>query len=112
MDSIAISTPPTQHNSICDIPIKDKEFDCSPANVEIKEEILLPSQTENENNDLEESKGVEISKELGCNFSKDLQNDFVTNTDSIGATRSEFYFETDHDALRGNPDYLLSLIHI
>ena len=58
MDSIDISTPPTQHNSICDIPIKEKEFDCSSANVEIKEEIPLPSQMENDNNELEESNGV------------------------------------------------------
>ena len=52
MDNIDISTPPTQHNSICDIPIKEKEFDCSTAKVEIKEEILLPSQAENDDNDI------------------------------------------------------------
>ena len=52
---------------------------------------------------------IKISSIMGCNYQKDLKNDLVTNTDKIGAARSEFYFETDHEALRGNPDYLAVL---
>ena len=52
------------------------------------------------------SENIRISQTLGCNYEKDLKNDLLTNTDKIGATRNEFHFETDHDALRGNPDYL------
>ena len=70
----------------------------------------------NECDDLQASKfdsvdvpACKISKKLGCNYEEDLKNDLRSNTDQIGGTKNEFYFETDHEALRGNPDYLCVL---
>ena len=59
--------------------------------------------------DISEPQGIKISEQMGCNYENDLQNGLVHNTDKVGANRTEFYFETDHDALRGNPDYLTVL---
>ena len=59
--------------------------------------------------DGENPPSITISEQMGCNYEKDLKNDLVINTDKVGAARTEFYFETDHDALRGNPDYLAVL---
>ena len=50
-----------------------------------------------------------ISEELGCSYQKDLTKDLSITIDNVGENRNEFYFETDHDALRGNPDYSLVL---
>ena len=52
---------------------------------------------------------IRISEQFGCNYEKDLKTDLVRNTDKFGGQRNEFYFETDHEALRGNPDYLAVL---
>lgn len=61
------------------------------------------------NSDVTDMTGIQISVDMGCNYEKELKNDVFTNTDKVSATRNEFYFETDHDALRGNPDYLAVL---
>lgn len=52
---------------------------------------------------------IKISEQMGCHYENDLKTNLVNCTDKVGGNRTEFYFETDHEALRGNPDYLAVL---
>jgi len=81
---------------------------------QIKTDVKQESQSHKyngySNNDVTDITGIQISVDMGCNYAKELKNDVFTNIDKVsGRQRSEFYFETDHDALRGNPDYLAVL---
>merc|ERR1712012_702343 len=82
--------------------LKDK------CNINNQQDFNDKSHNEDEK-DISEPQGIKISEQMGCNYENDLQNGLVNNTDKVGANRTEFYFETDHDALRGNPDYLTVL---
>ena len=54
-----------------------------------------------------EVEDVSLSKEMGCNFGQEGMNSYLPrNGCESERQRTEFTFESDHEALRGNRDYL------
>ena len=94
----------------CDIKMEKDSENHNQKNSETSNDYELNDKWHHESKkDNDTISSINISEQMGCNYEKDLKHGLVINTDKVGATRTEFYFETDHDALRGNPDYLAVL---
>ena len=103
------STSAFRHTINCDKTMENNTQGCQ-IKTDVKQESQSHKYNGYSNNDVTDITGIQISVDMGCNYAKELKNDVFTNIDKVsGRQRSEFYFETDHDALRGNPDYLAVL---